>query len=73
MSISLTLQGGEMVGRVRNVDELNVLVGIDALLEECAAHVNVLGVAAGGRDFQRLAAGLGLCDDGFEGGPVLGR
>ena len=62
-----------MVGRIRNVDELNVLVGIDALLEKCAAHVNVLGVTARRRDFQRLAAGLGLCDDGFECNPVFAR
>jgi len=62
-----------MVGRVGNVDELNVLVGIDALLEKCPAHVNVLGITARGRDFQWLAPGLGLCDRGLEGNPVLAR
>ncbi len=67
------LQGGEMIGRVRNIDELNVLVGIDALLEECAAHVNVLRVTSGGGNFQGLSIGLCFCDEGFEGGPILAR
>ena len=41
--------------------------------QECAAHVDVLGVTSGGGNFQGLSIGLCFCDEGFEGGPILAR
>ena len=66
------LEGGGVVGRVRDVDELHVLVDVDAVLLEGAAHVDVLRVAARRRDAQRLALLLALGDQLFQPVPIIG-